>query len=525
MIVGGVNVPQGPIFKRTNLSITREKRTQSYVPEGILSFNDDEAKGISQLHNDALIEPEEQVIEEEEEDFLTPRTFVVPEESDATKSTVEELEQVILIEYMPEKKIGKSMEVYIDDMLVKSLRAEDHLTHLQEIFKILREYNMKLNPEKCAFGFGSGKFLDFMVSNRVIKINPDKIKAIEDIIIVDSMKAMQRLTGQIAALGRLAKWAVELGGYDIEYQSRTAIKSQILAEFVVDFTPTLVLEVDKELLLKLGTSSGIWTLFTDCASNVKGSGFSIVLKPPTSLELAKSLRAEVIEAKCESLLVVNQVNKSFEVRDDMMQRYLDKLQVTLHRLKEWTLDHVPREQNSEADALANLGSSVEDNDIVPGTVVQLSRSVVEEGHLEINSTSLTWDWRNKYIEYLKSGKLPSDHIESRALRTKAARFTLDEDGTLCKRTFNGPLAVCLGPGNTDYVLREVHEGTCGNHSGAESFIRKIIRAGYYWDNMEKDAKEFIKKCDKCQSGPRVFVMLELWYTDPYLNEKNKTKQS
>ncbi|XP_075109231.1 uncharacterized protein LOC142181020 [Nicotiana tabacum] len=170
------------------------------------------------------------------------------------------------------------------------------------------------------------------------------------------------------------------------------------------------------------------------------------------LELARGLRVEVIEAKCDSLLVVNQVNGSFEVRDDRMHRYLDKLQMTLHYFREWTLDHVPREQNSEADALANLGSSVEEDDIVLGTVIQLSKSVAEEGHAEINSTSLTWDWRNKYIDYFKDGKLPTDPKESRTLRAKEARFSLDENGTLYRRTFNGPLAVCLGPGDTDYVL-------------------------------------------------------------------------
>ncbi|XP_070025139.1 uncharacterized protein [Nicotiana sylvestris] len=209
------------------------------------------------------------------------------------------------------------------------------------------------------------------------------------------------------------------------------------------------------------------------------------------LKLAKSLGAEVIEAKCDSQLVVNQVNKTFEVREDRMQRYLEKLQVTLHRFREWTLQHVPREQNGEADALANLGSSVEDDEISLGTVVQLSKSIVEEGHAEINSTSLTWDWRNKYIDYLKNGKLPSDHKESRTLQTKAARFTLAEDGTLYRRMFDGPLAICLGPGDTDYILQEIHEGTCRNHSGAESLVHKVIRVGYYWDSMEKDTKEFI----------------------------------
>ncbi|XP_070025093.1 uncharacterized protein [Nicotiana sylvestris] len=236
---------------------------------------------------------------------------------------------------------------------------------------------------------------------------------------------------------------------------------------------------------------------------MKRSGLGTILKPPmgdtirqsiktprlynneaeyeamiSGLELAKSLGAEVIKAKCDSLLVVNQVSKSFDVREDRIQRYLDKIQVTLHRFKEWTLDHVPREQNSEADAFANLGSSVEEDDIILGTIVQLSKSMVEEGHAEINSTCLMWDWR-KLIDYLNNGKLQSDHKESRALGAKAARFALDKDGTLYQRTFHGTLAVCLGPGDTDYVLREIHEGTYGNHFDAESLVRKIIRAGYY----------------------------------------------
>ncbi|XP_070032889.1 uncharacterized protein [Nicotiana tomentosiformis] len=216
------------------------------------------------------------------------------------------------------------------------------------------------------------------------------------------------------------------------------------------------------------------------------------------LELARSLGAEVVKAKCDSFLVVNQVNGTFEVREDRMQRYLDKLQVNLHRFKEWTLQHVLREQNSEADALANLGSSVEDDKLNSGAVVQLMKSVIEEGHVEINSTSLTWDWRNKYVEYFKNGKLPSAPKESSTLRTKFARFTLSNDGTLFRSTFDGPLAICLGPGDTEYILCEIYEGTCGNHSGADSLVHKIIRAGYYWIDMDKDSREFVRKCDKCQ---------------------------
>ena len=72
------------------------------------------------------------------------------------------------------------MEVYIDDMLVKSTTAELHIAHMSEAFRILREYNMKLNPAKCAFGVSAGKFLGFTVNNRGIEANPDKIKAVLD---------------------------------------------------------------------------------------------------------------------------------------------------------------------------------------------------------------------------------------------------------------------------------------------------------------------------------------------------------
>ena len=75
-------------------------------------------------------------------------------------------------------QIGRNVQVYVDDMLVKSRQEEDHLKYLKETFDTLRSYNIKLNPGKCAFGVTAGKFLGFMVSQRGIEANPDKIQAI-----------------------------------------------------------------------------------------------------------------------------------------------------------------------------------------------------------------------------------------------------------------------------------------------------------------------------------------------------------
>ena len=71
--------------------------------------------------------------------------------------------------------IGKSMEVYIDDLLVKIKEESDYIAHLAEAFNILRKFWMKLNPAKCAFGVSSGKFLGYLVSRWGIEANPEKI--------------------------------------------------------------------------------------------------------------------------------------------------------------------------------------------------------------------------------------------------------------------------------------------------------------------------------------------------------------
>ena len=85
-----------------------------------------------------------------------------------------------LVNRMFQKQIGTTMEVYIDDMLVKSTTSDLHIAHLTEVFQILRSYNMKLNPAKCAFGVSAEKFLGFIVNHRGIEANPDKIKAVLD---------------------------------------------------------------------------------------------------------------------------------------------------------------------------------------------------------------------------------------------------------------------------------------------------------------------------------------------------------
>ena len=106
-------------------------------------------------------------------------------------------------------QIGRNVQVYVDDMLVKSRREEDHLKDLKETFYTLRSYNMKLNPGKCAFGVTAGKFIGFMVSQRGIEANPDKIRAIMEMKPPRNVKEVQSLNGKVVALNRFVSRATD----------------------------------------------------------------------------------------------------------------------------------------------------------------------------------------------------------------------------------------------------------------------------------------------------------------------------
>ena len=103
---------------------------------------------------------------------------------------------------MFESLLGKNMEIYINDMVVKSKKVSEHLGDLQVVFEILRSYKLCLNAFKCSFGVGSGKFLGYMVTHRGIEVNPNQIKAITNMRIPRNPKEVQKLTGMAAALNR-----------------------------------------------------------------------------------------------------------------------------------------------------------------------------------------------------------------------------------------------------------------------------------------------------------------------------------
>ena len=101
------------------------------------------------------------------------------------------------------------------------------------------------------------------------------------------------------------------------------------------------------------------------------------------------------------------------------------------------------------------------------------------------------------VGYLKKGKLLQGKDETRKLRIKSVKYVL-MDEVLYKRGFSQPYLKCLASDEANYVLREVHEGAYGNHSGARLLVHKVVGAGYYWPTIQADAKTYVKVYDQCQ---------------------------
>ena len=102
------------------------------------------------------------------------------------------------------------------------------------------------------------------------------------------------------------------------------------------------------------------------------------------------------------------------------------------------------------------------------------------------------------IQFLRDDTLLKERIEADKLWRKATRFQLSKNQQLYKRSFSGPYLLCIHPEMTESLLEELHEGICGRHTGGRSLAHRAITQDYWWPNMQREAQEYVKKCDQCQ---------------------------
>ena len=485
-----------------------------------------------------------------------------------------------LVTKMFRSLLGSTMEVYIDDMLVKSKQRPDHAAHLQQTFNLLREYGMKLNPLKCAFGVSANLFLGFMVTQRGIEDNPAPLKAILQSSALNSKKGIQQPTGRLAALGRfisrftdrlkpffatlrganwaewneecdrafmaikqyltkppirvspeagdtlylylaasniavsidlfkeygdaklkpvffvsksltdtetryshleraalalqtaaqklcpyfqahpvvvltdlplrgtihkpdisgwIARWAMELSEYGIQYKSTLSKKGQVLADFIAEI-PQPDTCPDK---------MGWWTLCVDGASRKTGASIGLQLTSLTGekielavrlgfsatnneseyeamiagLKLALTMGADSLSVQRDSQLVEGQVNAEFESRDPRMAKYASLVKHKLKTLSAWKLEHVPRDDNEKADALASVDASLPIREIVFLPIYYQSESSIL--HAQVNQIEeVPPSWIDPIRLYIATGELPNDRDKPHKVQIQPTRFSM-----------------------------------------------------------------------------------------------------
>ncbi|GJU57914.1 reverse transcriptase domain-containing protein [Tanacetum coccineum] len=325
--------------------------------------------------------------------------------------------------------------------------------------------------------------------------------------------------------GKLAKYAVELGAYNITFIPRNAVKGQILADFLSEAlegeAEELYFRVPEVPLEKDDTER--WTLFTDGASSPKGSGAGLVLIGPSGVEytyalrltfpstnneaeyeallaglrIARQMNISNIEVKVDSKLVASQINGSYEANKDSMIKYLAKAKEYASGFKSFSIENIPRNMNQKADVLSKL-ASVAFNHLTKEVLVEVLNERSTEGQEVHTIVEEEGDnWMTPIVRCLEEGVWPKDKNEARCLRTKIGQYAM-ESGVLFKKGYLTPMLRCVGPLQANYVIREIHMGSCGMHVGPRAVVRKAIRQGYYWPTMHEDAKEEVQKCDSCQ---------------------------
>ncbi|GJS03909.1 reverse transcriptase domain-containing protein [Tanacetum coccineum] len=370
--------------------------------------------------------------------------------------------------------IDRNLEVYVDDLVIKSRTEDEIVKDIEETSKTLREINMKLNLKKCTFGVEEGMFLGYKVNAKGLKVCPDKVDAVLSLPSLkylndksdfhwtteakEAFKQMKQLIAElpmltapmekeelivylavaretISAVLMTEREAKQMPIYFVSRALRgpelnyTSIEKLVLAlvhaskhlkrprvsvkgQILADFIVERPKEDSSDTPMEVEENlSEPWILFTDGSSYTDGSGAGLILTNPEGMEFTYALRF------------------SFA--------HLSK-QVLVEELKEKSI--------SEVEVLA---------------------VVEEEGDT----------WMTPIFKYLMEETLPTNMKKVRAIRRKSWRFAII-NGILYKKSFLG-LWLSM-------------------HSGTRFVVAKALRTGYYWPTMQKDARTLIRACQDCQ---------------------------
>ncbi|GKV02584.1 hypothetical protein SLEP1_g15006 [Rubroshorea leprosula] len=375
--------------------------------------------------------------------------------------------------------IGKFMEIYIDDVVVKSNGEADHLVHLRKSFERMRQHGLKMNPLKCAFGVSAGNFLGYLVHERGLEVDKNKARAVIEAKPPQNKKDLQRFLGQVNFLRRFIS---NLAGKTRVFSPLLKLKSK------ADFKWEEHHQSAFDMIKRRETMSGVgvvvislsrlktqmsFQLDFDCTNNQAEYEALII-----GLEMLVELKVSMVEVIGDSQLVLKQLSGEYKCTSLALALYFALAVQLLEEFDDVSIRHVPRDQNYEVNEMAHIASGLR----IPEALM-LPR---QTGAFQLFST----------------------------LRIKAVRRGHDE-----------LLLRCLGPYESFQMLSDVHDGICGAHQAGIKMRWLIRRHGFFWSSVLKDcwAIDLIGKVYPPSSKGHSFIIMATDYFTKWVEAKPMKK--
>jgi ribonuclease HI len=336
-------------------------------------------------------------------------------------------------------------------------------------------------------------------------------------IIVPSSQPLKDIMRNREATGRIGKWAAELNEFTIDYVHRSSIQSQVLADFIANWT----LGAQGEEATK---DAKAWTVFCDGSWGTFGTGAAAVLVAPSKVRTCyavkldfsctnniaeyealllglRKLKATGIRRailKTDSQVIYGHVVKSSKARDPKLEKYLDAIQRLEASFEGFSIKNIPRGENEHADLLAK---SVAQGfplllEVFFETIKAPSVKLMERAVLAISPVQ-SEDWRTEIISFLQGKCLSDDEVYNKRMEARTRLYVIIE-GELYKYGVCSPLLKCLSRTEGQELMKEIYAGLCGSHIGSRPLLGKVFRQGFYWPKAASDATGLVQKCENCQ---------------------------
>ncbi|XP_050218777.1 uncharacterized protein LOC126669364 [Mercurialis annua] len=451
------------------------------------------------------------------------------------------------------------LEVYIDDVVIKSNTGEVHLADLrkgferirrngwsvllrgketdewiwtdeqQRVFDDLKGYLAKppvMTPPKpnkplLLYLSAAHESLGCMLAQE-----DDGVERATDIIKYILSKPYQR--------NRIGKWAIAMSEFTLVYVPQRAVKGQVLADFLADHPGITLMEETPGRVDITTFDIAVWKMWFDGSRTSQGAGAGVHIVTPLGasyqlsfrlqfectnnqaeyealifgFEILAELGAKAISVKGDSLLVIKQVTGEFKCESELLVRYCNKAKHLIEGFQDTRIEYTERADNGVANDLAQHGSGYKVNqefDAIERETPNLHTGgiTIDERQFSVYQLDVTQDWRDELLKWFEK-----PDATNRRLRTLALSYVVLA-GELYKKGFEGLLFRCIGPKEAMLAMAEVHEGIAGAHQAGPRMRWLIHKYGFYWPKMEQDCIRYAKGCEACQKfGPIQHVPAE-----------------